>query len=90
MALKMLKHRQRGSVFEWIFWIVYFIVGYAKSRIFTTMLNAKTWFMLLVFGVLLWYLVNSVVRAVHYRRLRKKLKEQGYLDSGKNWKRNEA
>ncbi|MBQ8831540.1 MAG: DUF2812 domain-containing protein [Oscillospiraceae bacterium] len=86
IALKELKKRQRGSWLEWIFWIVYFIVRYAKSRIFTTMLYAKTWFMLLAFGVLLWFLINSIVRAVHYRKLRNKLQEQGRLDSGKNWR----
>ena len=90
MALKMVKNRQRGSVVEWIFWIAYFILQCIRSRFITAIIYAKTWFMILVFGVVLWFIINAVIRSVHFRRLGKKLKEQGCLDSGKNWKSSAA
>lgn len=90
MALKMVKNRQRGSVVEWIFWIAYFILQCIRSRFITAIIYAKTWFMMLVFCVVLWFIINAVIRSVHFRRLGKKLKEQGCLDSGKNWKSSAA
>lgn len=90
MALKMLKNRQRGSWFEWLFWIAYTVLKLMSGRLVLAMIFAKTWFMLIVFGVVMWFLINSIIRTLHYRKLRKKLMEQGHLDSGKDWRKNAA
>ena len=90
MALKMLRKRQRGSWGEWLFWIVYTFYRLMSGQLILSMIFAKSWFMLIAFGVVLWFLINSVIRALHYRKLGKKLVEQGHLDSGKNWRKNAA
>lgn len=88
MALKMLEKRYRGSWIEWLFWIAYFILRFWKSKIITGMLYTKSWFALLTFGTVLWFLINAIGRSVHYSALRKKLREQGHLDSKKEWRKN--
>ena len=90
MALKMLKKRLRGSWLEWLFWIAYFILRCGKSKLITGMIYMKSWFALLTFAVVLWFIVNSAIRSLHLKKLQKKLIEQGRLDKDKNWRKNEV
>lgn len=83
LALKEIKKSRNVYAFEWIFWLLLWIIA-TKGRLLLSMIYAKSWFMLIVFAVVSCFTVNAIVRTVRLGTLEKKLKTRGYLDTAKS------
>ena len=87
LAINQIRHRERGSVVtSLLLWLVWPFI-YLNGTWLLVMFEAGTWFVLIALFLLLWACAGAVARAVHFRRMRKKLLRGEALDHGKKWRR---
>ena len=86
LSLQKIRKRERGTLFSNVWWIVFNIALLFKGALVRSILLEGTWFALYTMLMLLWLTVDSIVRAVHLRKLYKMLKNDTMPDYRKSWK----
>ena len=86
LSLQKIRKRERGALFNNIWWIVFNIVLFFKGALVRSILLEGSWFALYTFLMLLWLTADSVIRAVHLRKLYKMLKNDTMPNYRKSWK----
>lgn len=90
LALAQVTRRVRGSVIdvivELLIWCVLFPFFRGHGQFFITAVNIGTWFWLWGNLLILWFIVDAFRRAVHLKRLQKRLIRDGCIDHEKDWR----
>lgn len=89
IAINQIRRRERGSVVGSLFWIIWPLL-FLRGAWAVAMMDIGTWFILAAFALLLWSFASAAARAVHFRRLRRKLSHGEPLDHHKKWRRRAA
>jgi len=87
LAIQQIRRRERGSVGTCFFWVALYPLLNIRGEWLLQMLNAGTWFSIAGKLLLAWIFAGVLARAIHLRRLRKRLQRGETLDHGKSWKR---
>ena len=87
LALNAVKKRQRGTVLQLLFWLVVYPLLFFRGGILLTAIHMRTWLFLLTAAFVLWMVADEVSALVCLRRIQKKLRENGCLQAGKDWRR---
>ncbi len=89
IAINKVRRRERGSVAANLLWLLWPLI-FLKGAWVLTMVNTGTWFVLAALALLFWSCTSAVARAVHFRRLRRRLLRGESLDHHKKWRRRAA
>lgn len=86
-AIKIIGRRQRGSIISYFILAVSLPLFALQGKVFLTMVNAGTGFILFGLALLIWIFARSLVRVVQLRKLRKNLLAQGAPDQPRDWRK---
>ena len=87
LAIDMIRKRGAGALSTAIIWIAINVVARSYEAIFRSMIGIGTWFWLFGTAIFLWAGIDSLIEAIHLRRLVKKLRSGEELDRKKDWQR---
>lgn len=87
LAINQIRRRERGSVVACFIWASLYPLLGIRGEWLLTMLNVGAWFVLYGMALLVWIFAGTVARAIHFRRLRRKLSRGEPLDHRKKWRK---
>ncbi len=87
LALNAVRKRQAKAGIFTLLWFGFYTLLLSRGGIFLMMINMRTWFFLLWALIMMWSFAESLAEVFFLGKLQKKLRNDGVLESAKNWKK---